>query len=365
MATERSEQSIYMKRHGNLFEKIIDKDNLRLAHKNARKGKTHYTDVQMVDSDVEYYVDLLHEKLATKAYQTSEYTTKQVHEPKERTIYKLPYFPDRIVHHAIMNVLQPLWDRTFIYDLYSAIPGKGIHAGSYRLRKFLRDKENTTYCLKFDISKYYPSINHDTMVEIVQRKIKCKDTLWLLEEIIRSPEGDSNVPIGNYLSQYLSNLYLSGFDHWIKEQCGVKYYIRYCDDGVILHKSKRFLEDLLIKIKLYLRDIHLNLNPKTVITEVDRCGIDFLGYKHHRHFTLLRKSSCRKYKQKMKAIAEEGESVDPQHVISSVMSYVGWLKHCDSRNLLLEHTYTEELFKITEIASRELGITNPIHEVVT
>jgi hypothetical protein len=182
--------------------------------------------------------------------------------------------------------------------------------------------------------------------------------MWLLEEIIRSPEGDTNVPIGNYLSQYFSNLYLAGFDHWIKETCGMKYYIRYCDDGIILHHDKDYLKNLLVKIDGYLTAIGLTLNPKTKIINVDKCGIDFLGYIHHRGYTLLRKSSSRKFKRKMKQIRTYSDQMDSQHVLSSVMSYTGWLQHCDSHNLLNSYIHTPLIHSILETSSNSLGIQN-------
>lgn len=350
---------IIMKRHGNLFKKIIDLDNLHLAHRNARKGKSHYTDVKHVDGNVGHHLIELQKILRDKTFTTSPYTTKQIYEPKKRTIYKLPYYPDRIVHHAVMNVLQPLWDKTFIYDLYSAIPGKGIHAGSYRLRQFLRDHENTKYCLKFDVSKFYPSINHDILLDIIKKKIKCRDTIWLLEDIIRSTESNKNVPIGNYLSQYFSNLYLTPFDHWIKEDLGLEYYIRYCDDGVILHHDREHLKHVKDLIKEYFDSIELTLNPNTTITKVDHLGIDFLGYRCFRNYTLLRKSSARKFKKKIHYL--ETYNTDPQHTVNSVMSYLGWLRHCDSHNILSKYIYKNlVILEKMEQASFKLKIENPL-----
>lgn len=335
---ERFRQFKIMKRYRNLFEKIIDIDNLKLAHKNAKRGKTYYQDIKLVDSDPDRYLWQLHNSLKNKTFTTSPYVTKHIYEPKPRIIYKLPYFPDRIVHHAVMNILQPIWDKTFIHDLYSAIPGKGLHVGSYRLRQFLRDRENTQYCLKFDVSKFYPSINHDILIEKIHTKIKCKDTLWLLEDVIRSPSGSTNVPIGNYLSQYFSNLYLTPFDHWIKEEKKMRYYLRYCDDGVILHRDKGVLRALQGEIEEYMRDkLKLTLNPKTRIIDVDQQGIDFLGYRCFRDHTLLRKSSARKFKKKIHYI--ETHNTDPQNIVSSVMSYIGWLKHCDSHHLVTKYVF--------------------------
>lgn len=220
-------------------------ENLYLAHKNARKGKAHYTEVKMVDSNPDYYLRQIHEMLKNKTYKTSPYEIfTKIDKGKEREIYKLPYYPDRIVHWAIVQIIEPIWMKTFIYDTYSSLKGRGIHKGLLRLHKAMKDKENTQYCLKFDIKKFYPSINHRILKQIIRKKIKDKDLLWLLDSIIDSVEGETNVPIGNYLSQYFGNLYLTYFDHWLKEEKKVKYYFRYCDDCVILHHDKAFLHQL-------------------------------------------------------------------------------------------------------------------------
>ncbi len=305
--------------------------------------------------------------LLDKTFTTSRYTLKQIYEPKARTIYKLPYFPDRIIHHAVMQVIQPIWDRVFIRDLYSAIPGKGLHHGSYRLRDFLRDRENTQYCLKFDISKFYPSINHDILLNLIRKKIKCPDTLWLLEDVIRSPGGSTNIPIGNYLSQYFGNIYLNEFDHWIKEAKGQKYYIRYCDDGVILHKDLAFLKGLQVEIEDYMRDnLELSMNPKTRILQVDSQGIDFLGYRHFRNYTLLRKSSAKKFKKKISDIQKHHNSMDPLHVLSSIMSYIGWLQHCNSHNLVRKYILQNtELRVAAESAARTAGVSNSLLKYIS
>jgi len=347
-----------MKRVGNLFCQIVDTNNLLFAHQNARKGKTHYREVVMVDADPEYYIRQIQESLMQKIYRTSPYELKEVFEPKKRTIYKLPYYPDRIVHHAIMQVIQPIWDKVFIYDLYSAIPGKGLHSGSYRLRKFLKDVLGTQYCLKFDVSKFYPSMKHDVLLHLIQKKIKCTDTMELLEEIVRSVDG---VPIGNYLSQYFGNIYLNEFDHWIKEEKGMKYYLRYCDDGVILHSDREFLKLLMQEIREYFSSIGLNLNPKTSVFPVDKCGVDFLGYRHYRNYTLLRKSSARRLKTRIKSVP----LMSPESVISSIMSSLGWLKHCDSHHLVKKLILDDSgLISLIASHAERLGIHNPLEDVV-
>lgn len=337
-----------VRRVGNLFSKICDYDNLMLAHYNARKGKSHYCEVKMVNADPDRYIGDIQVLLQKKDFTTSKYKTQYIYEPKKRLIYKLPYFPDRIIQHAIMQVIQPIWDKTFITDLYSAIPGRGLHAGSYRLREFMG--YNPQYCLKFDISKFYPSILHDELYNMIERKIKCKDTLWLIKDIIDSTEG---VPIGNYLSQYFGNIYLNGFDHWLKEQNHIKYYIRYCDDGVILHNDKKYLHELLSGIQDYLEPLNMHLNNKTRIFPIKQ-GIDFLGYVHYPTHVSLRKSSKRNLIHRSRTYGSQS----PDHVRSSVMSSVGWLSHCNSYNLLEKYILTSE---ITQYVDREeiLSAYNP------
>lgn len=355
-----------MKRNGDLFSKIVGLDNIVLAHKNAKKGKSHYLEVQNVEKEPEKYIQEIHDSLVNKTFVTSNYRTKIIYEPKMRTIYKLPYFPDRIVHHAIMQIIQPLWDNVFIIDLYSAIPNKGLHAGSLRLRDFMKDKENTKYCLKFDIKSYYPSINHDILFELIKHKIKCKDALWLLEDIIRSPDVGIGIPLGNYLSQYFGNIYLNQFDHWLKEEQGLKYYLRYCDDGCILHSSKDVLNKLLNEIETYLtKNLQLELNPKTQIFPVDVRGIDFLGYRCFRNYTLLRKSSAKRMKKKIQLIERYHEMMEPQHIISSIMSYCGWMNFCNCYHLREKYIIrNKEIVTIMDEASEKEGITNPLLRII-
>lgn len=230
-----------MKRIGNLFEKVISMDNLKLAHKNAKRGKAWYKEVKMVDANPDYYLSLLQDMLINKTYQTSDYETfTKTDGVKQRTIYKLPYFPDRICQWALIQVLEPYFLRTMTADTYSAIPGRGIHSCLAKVKQAVYfDPIETNYCLKFDIKKYYPSINHKLLMGKYKRMFKDKEVIWLLDEIINSTEGDTGIPIGNYLSQYSGNLFLSDFDHWLKEVKGVKYYYRYMDDIVIFGKDKK------------------------------------------------------------------------------------------------------------------------------
>ncbi|MFA7175256.1 MAG: hypothetical protein WC340_17920 [Kiritimatiellia bacterium] len=166
-----------MKRHGNLYQDIISRENLCEAYRTAKKGKSRMSSVRKFEKDVDGNLDTIRESLAAKTFVTSQYQTKEIYEPKKRTIYVLPFAPDRIVQHALMHVIEPIWEDLFIYDSYACRAGKGVHAGSIRAMEYVRKYR---YCLKCDISKFYPSVQHNIIFDIVTHKIKCIDTLWLL-----------------------------------------------------------------------------------------------------------------------------------------------------------------------------------------
>ncbi len=310
-----------MKRIGNLYEKIISIENLKIADKNARKGKKHQYGVQLFDKNSEQKLIELHETLKNKSYKTSKYKTFMITDPKPREIFCLPYFPDRIVHHAIMNELEKLFVSTFTTDTYSCIKGKGIHAAARSVRKALVGKQGTKYCLKLDIKKFYPNIDHQILKYLLRKKIKDTNLLILLYEIIDSASG---LPIGNYLSQYFANFYLTYFDHWIKEDKSVKYYFRYADDIVIFSDNKPYLHQLLSEIKSYLLD-HLKLIVKSnyqIFPVTDR-GVDFVGYVFYHSHTRLRK----RIKQNCFRMISKNKNAQ------SIASYKGWMIHGNCINL--------------------------------
>ncbi|MGE9312849.1 reverse transcriptase domain-containing protein [Niabella sp. CJ426] len=311
-----------MKRKGNLYNRICSLDNLSLADAKAQKGKSGQYGVLLHNRSKEDNLVKLHEMLLNKTYRTSPYTTFKVYEPKERDVFRLPYFPDRITHHAIMNVLEPIFVSCFTSNTYSCIKKKGIHAAANDVRRALRDVPGTEYCLKLDITKFYPSIDHSILKGLIRRKFKDPDLLWLLDEIIDSAEG---IPIGNYLSQYFANFYLTYFDHWIKEHHRIKYYFRYADDLVILSNSKSHLHNVFHEIKSYLDDnLKLKVKDNWQIFPVASRGIDFVGYKFFHTHVLLRKSIKQRFARMLKR--------NPNPL--SIASYWGWAKHCNSVNLL-------------------------------
>lgn len=311
-----------MKRIGNLYQQIISIENLKASELKARRGKSHQYGVQMFDKNKEQNLELLHDILKSKSYQTSEYTKFIVFEPKERLVFKLPYFPDRITHHAIMNVLEPLFTKWFTNDTYSSIKGKGIHNAAENMKLALKDQDNTRYCLKLDIVKFYPNVNHDILKALLRKKIKDNDLLWLLDEIIDSADG---LPIGNYLSQYFANFYLTYFDHWIKEDKAIKYYFRYADDIVILSGNKPHLHQIFSEIKQYLNDnLKLDIKDNYQVFPVEDRSIDFVGYRFYHTHTLIRKSIKKRF---AKALSKKKNK-------ATIAAYKGWTKHADTKNLL-------------------------------
>jgi hypothetical protein len=314
-----------LKRIGNLYDKIISIENLELADKRAQKGKHKQKSVIKHNKNREENILKLHNLLKNKQYKTSDYHLFNLYEPKKREISSLPYYPDRIVHHAILNQLELIFTNCLISQTYSCIKKRGIHKCLRDVNKALKDKISTTYCLKIDIKKFYPSIDHAILKQKLRTKLKDKDLLYLLDEIIDSC--NKGVPLGNYLSQWFANFYLNSFDHWLKEKIKIRYYFRYCDDIVILHESKEYLYCLKKEIENYLfTNLNLFLSNYQIFPVKDR-GIDFVGYKSFHDYILLRKSIKERFK---KMVLRNKNN-------KSIVSYYGWLKHADCKNLLKKY----------------------------
>ena len=328
-----------MKRVGNLYNKIIDIDNLRLADEKARKGKLKSYGVRLHDKNRENNIFKLHEQLKNKTYKTSKYNVFKIYEPKERDIYQLPYFPDRIIHHAVMNILEPIWVSMFTADTFSCIKGRGIHGCWKKVKKALKDEENTKYCLKVDIKKYYPSIDHEILKRLIRKKIKCNDTLELLDEIIDSAQG---VPIGNYLSQYFANIYLTYFDHYVKEKMKVKYYFRYADDMVFLHQDKKELRKIYKEINTYLKDeLKLEIKHNYQIFPTQIRGIDFVGYVFRSSHILIRKSIKQNFCRKIAKLLKQ--KLNNKEFKQGIAAWLGWCKYSNSINLLNKIAYERDI----------------------
>jgi len=322
-----------MKRHGNLFKEIVTTENIHLAYCKARKGKRRQRKVQAFEKNLDDNIKNISKSLIDRTFQTSEYRTKIIHEPKERTIFILPFAPDRIVQHSLMNIIEPMWDKMMIHNNFACRVGKGIHAGSRKTMEYVR-KNN--YCLKCDISKFYPSVDQDILYDILQRKIKCTDTLWLIKDTIYSYPGGKNVPIGNYTSQWFGNMYLNELDMYVKHELKCKDYVRYCDDFCLFHNDKSVLNAMAKRIESFLLN-RLNLKfSKCDLFPVSH-GVDFLGYRHFRKYILLRKSTAKRVKKRLARLPRllEKGKITKKQAESSVASTWGWLKWANTYNLRL------------------------------
>ena len=326
-----------MKRYGKIFPKIYDMENLYLAHANARRDKTFYKEVKMVDSDPEYYLGQIQEMLKSGSYEVSEYAVSMINDKgKERELMKLPYFPDRIIQWAIMLQIEPIFMTVFCQHTCASIKDRGIKRANALVDEYLKDPYNSKYCLKIDVSKFYPNINHAILKKLLRKKFKDSELLELLDLIIDSYPGDKGVPIGSYLSQFLANFYLAYFDHWLKEKKKVKRIVRYMDDVIIFSHSKEELQSLLKEMDEYLSmNLDLNVKPNYQVFPVESRGVDFVGYRSFHEFKLLRKTTCKKFKKRMLQIREKqdkGEMINYQEWCSA-NSYIGWMKWCDSWRL--------------------------------
>ena len=312
-----------MKRHGNLWEKIIDLDNVTLAYKKARKAKTWQRTIKEFEKNEKANLKCIHRQLKEQTFTTSEYRIKKVYEPKERDIYILPFDPDRIVQHALVNVLGPIWDSLMIKDSYACRPGKGQHRASYTVMQAVRNRK---YCFQADIQKFYPSIRHDLLMDVLARKIKDKDVLWLMEDIIYSIPGGRNVPIGNFTSQWFGNLYLNELDMFVKHTLKIKDYVRYNDDFCLFHDSKPYLKECRERIRQFVVD-HLDLTVSKEKLYPVSTGVDFVGYRHFPEKILLRKRTAKRIKKKIaeKVYLYRTNQLPRERFESSLQAVKGWI----------------------------------------
>lgn len=358
-----------------LFNSICSMDNLYRAYQNAKSEKGWYKEVKQIEKRPFYYLAGLQYMLKNHLFKTSDYEIFILNEgKKKRDVYKLPFFPDRIAQWAILQVIEPFLVANMTADTYSAIPGKGIQPivndlrGYYKTKRvdgkkksvwvpsiLLSDEENTRYCYKIDLHHYYQSINHEVLKQKFRKVFKDPELLWLLDEIADSintateedlielslsgeieVDPNTGIPIGNYMSQYSGNFYLSSFDHWVKEELHVKHYYRYMDDVVIFASSKEELHEIHRKVTAYTRDyLHLNIKGNYQIFPTKVRGVDFVGYRFFGEYTLLRKSTAINFKRKMRACRKKMENNIPPTYSEwcSFNSYKGWLGNCDSYRL--------------------------------
>ncbi|HIJ87391.1 MAG TPA: RNA-dependent DNA polymerase [Desulfuromonadales bacterium] len=338
-----------MKRHGNLFTYISSFENLFLASRLARKGKRHKAGCAAFENNLEDNLWQLHEQLVTGRYRPGGYRTFTVHERKPRLISAAPY-RDRVVHHALCNVIEPIFDRTFIHGSFACRKGKGTHAAVERFTHFARRHR---YLLKTDIMSYFPTIDHEILFAQISRKIKCPQTLQLLKRIIdgsnRQKEviihfaGDDlftpltrrrGIPIGNLTSQFFANIYLDGLDHYVTGHLGFSAYIRYVDDITIFGDSKAELWQVSAAMADYLAKLRLQLHPEKTLVQPVTVGTDHLGYRIFPDYRLLRKDTSQRFVKKIAALASVSHGTpDYAKINTSLQSWLGHARYADAGGL--------------------------------
>lgn len=339
-----------MKRYGNLYPQIIEFKNIYLAALKAQKGKRFRDNVLQFNYNLGTELLKIQQELRDKTYQPGSYRTFHIRDIKSRLISAAPY-RDRVVHHALCNIIIPIFERTFISDTYANREGFGTHKALKRFTTFAR---SSRYVLQCDIRKYFPSIDHEIMKQLIRRKIKCKDTLWLIdkiidnsneqEEIINYFPGDDlltpiqrrhGLPIGNLTSQWMANIYLSGFDHFIKEQLKVSKYLRYVDDFALFSDDYQFLKDARIAIEDYLAELRLKIHPiKSQLFE-SKHGASFLGFRVFPEIIRVRNNNLHRGRKRLKKLQKDfaqGE-INVQDIRQSLNSWEAHLKHGDTWRL--------------------------------
>jgi len=304
-----------MKTYKHLFENIVAFDNLLLAAKKAQKGKRFKTGTARFNINLEREILQIRRELIDGTYIPGAYTEFFIYEPKKRMISAAPY-RDRVVHHALCNVIEPIFDRRFIFDLYSNRKGKGTHRAVLRYQNFARKNK---YVLKCDIRKFFPSIDHEILKEEIRRKIADTDALRLIDTIIDHSNEQETVieyypgddlftphqrkrglPMGNLTSQFFANIYLNRFDHFIKESLRCGSYLRYVDDWCCFDDSKDYLWEIMAEAVRFMESFRLRIHDEKPVVFPVTEGLAFLGHRVFPGYRLLKKDNIHRFRRKMK-----------------------------------------------------------------
>lgn len=331
------------KTYKNIYPRVYSFDALYQAYLRARADKRHRGEVLRFADRLEENLIQLQNELVWGTYHTGEYRTFYVHEPKKRLVAALPY-RDRVVQHSLVAAIEPVWERMFIADSYACRVGKGTHAGANRAQAFLRRalrQHGCAICLKGDIHQYFPSIDHCVLKKLIRKRIACPETLWLCDEIIDSSSKMSGtpgrgIPIGNLTSQLFANIYLHELDLFVKHELREPHYMRYMDDFIVVGDDKAHLHRVRREIADFLEaSLRLHLNGKTQVFDIKHAGLDFLGYRIWPTHRLLRKSSIRRMRRKLKAMRRKycAGVIDRAQIDATVHSWVAHAMHADTYRL--------------------------------
>lgn len=335
-----------MKTYKRIFEGMTSPEHLFGAWDQFKKEKRNKADVMRFERDLERHIFQLHRDLTDKSYKHGPYTGFYISDPKLRHIHKATV-RDRVLHHAIFQKLNPLFEPGFIADSFSCRVGKGTHKGverlAYMLRAVSRNGTRLCYALKCDVRKFFDSIDHEVLLEILAQRVKDTDVMWLLKEIVGSFSTGGRdlfhargVPIGNLTSQLFANVYMNEFDQFVKHELKVKHYVRYTDDFIVISSDKEELEKLLAPIERFLQErLQLTLHPDKIQITKYRKGIDFLGYVQFPHHRLMRERSERRMLRKIShaAYLYRHGAIEDERMNATLQSYLGVLSHADAYRL--------------------------------
>lgn len=324
--------------HGNknMFGNITSLKNLFRAWNEFKRGKLKKQDIVQFSPDLEGQIFHLYRDLQNENYHHGLYESFYICDPKRRHIHK-PIARDRVLHHAIFRIIEPIFDKTFIFDSFSSRKNKGVHKAHKRFKKFAwwlsRNNTRAVWILKCDIKKFFDSVDHNILLKIISEKVKEEKTIHLLAQIIRSFETrpDKGIPLGNLTSQLFSNIYLNELDQYVKRELRIKHYIRYADDFVLLSANQPELKADIMKISDFLKQkLALSLHPNKISIRKFSQGVDFLGYIIFPYHQILRTKTKNRMLRKIKRLRCELNHgvITEKFFDQSLQSHLGLLKHC-------------------------------------
>ena len=332
----------------NKFDRYLTYEKLMEAHQKCQKGKKNRINVIRFNIKKEDYVWWLYRQLKARTYKHGQYVAFYVSEPKRRKIEAARYI-DRVVHRWLVdNFLDPLFLPQFIENTYACIPGRGMHKAAKDLQKGMlecKKKYGEYYILKMDVAKYFQSIDKIILKKIIEKKIKDKDILWLIDQTIYAGRNGSGIPIGNLSSQLFANLYYNEADQFIKHKLKVRYYYRYMDDSVILMETKSEIKKVKTEIEKFIQqNLHLEFNKKTNIFK-NKQGVNFCGYKINEYRLKLRDKGKRKLKNKIKKLklkVKNGE-IDSKEAKKYLCGHFGYMSCANVYNLTKKYFVVEKI----------------------
>ncbi len=328
------------KKYDDLYEKIIDYDNLLFAYKQTIKGSRKYRKDAILFSMLDTLnMVRLWKDLKEGSYSIGEYIRFMVYEPKERII-SAPRVRDKIVQFATHTIIKDVYSNVFISDSYACLEERGTHKAVDKVQKYMRIAEREwgdAWIVKFDISKFFYSIDRNILKRILREKIACKKTLWLLDLIIdSSPEGERGIPLGNVTSQDFANIYLNELDQYVKRYIGIRCYVRYMDDAIAVVRTKEEAQELKKKMIWFVREkLNLRENPRKTQIFPLKQGVNAYGFKIWTTHKKVRDQSKRAMKRRIKAMNYKIKNGDltVKEVKQAVDSWLGHARHSNSYNL--------------------------------